>query len=156
MIKVLFICHGNICRSTMAEFVFKKMTADLGLADEFCIQSAATSREEIGNPIHSGTQKVLRRHGVPFDGHRAVQITQADYVKFDYILTMDKQNITNALRIFGGDPLGKVRRLLSYTEAERDIADPWYSGNFDITYDDIVNGCRGFLVYLREKGGVEF
>ena len=154
MIKVLFTCHGNICRSTMAEFVFKKMTADLGLADEFCIQSAATSCEEIGNPIHSGTQKVLRRHGVPFDGHRAVQITQADYVKFDYILTLDKQNITNALRIFGGDPSGKVRCLLSYTEAERDIADPWYSGNFDITYDDIVNGCRGFLAYLRENGEV--
>ena len=156
MIKILFVCHGNICRSTMAEFVFKKMTADLGLADEFCIQSAATSREEIGNPIHSGTQKVLRRHEVPFDDHRAVQITQADYVKFDYILTMDKQNITNALRIFGDDPSGKVRRLLSYTGEERDIADPWYSGNFDITYDDIVNGCRGFLAYLREKSGVEF
>ncbi|MGI5824059.1 MAG: low molecular weight protein-tyrosine-phosphatase [Bacillota bacterium] len=150
MIKVLFICHGNICRSAMAEFVLKKMVADLGKTEDFYICSAATSCEEIGNPIHSGTVKMLRKYNIPFSDHRAVQIIRDDYNRYDYILTMDRWNTVNALRIFGGDPKDKVHGLLDYTTEGRDIADPWYSGDFEATYKDIKAGCEGFLRFLKE------
>lgn len=149
MIRVLFICHGNICRSTMAESFFTHMVNKKGLAGQFCIASAATSREEIGNPPHYGTVDKLRSMGIPLVPHRAVQMTKADYKKYDYIIGMDSMNIRNILRILGNDEEHKVYRLLDFVEHSRDIADPWYTGNFDVTYDDIVEGCEALLSYLQ-------
>lgn len=146
MIKVLFVCHGNICRSTMAEFVFKDMIKKENLEDKFLILSAATSDEEIGNHIHSGTRRKLKEVGVIFDESKtAVRIKKSDYDKFDYIIGMDSMNVVNMKKVFGGDPDGKIFKLLYFSGLERDIADPWYTGNFDITYDDIVMGLSGFL-----------
>ena len=146
MIKVLFVCHGNICRSTMAEFVFKDMVKKENLEDKFLILSAATSDEEIGNHIHSGTRRKLKEVGVIFDESKtAVRIKKSDYDKFDYIIGMDSMNVVNMKKVFGGDPDGKIFKLLYFSGLERDIADPWYTGNFDITYDDIVMGLSGFL-----------
>lgn len=152
MIKVLFLCHGNICRSTMCESVFTYMVKNQGLADRFCIDSAATSTEEIGNSPHRGTVNKLRKVNIPLIPHRARQITWSDYEKFDYIIGMDTWNIRNLNRMLKGDPEGKVYKLLSFAGSGRDIADPWYTGNFDETYEDIVEGCEGFLQYLREQG----
>ena len=145
MINVLFICHGNICRSPMGEFILKDMVAKRGIADNFYIESAATSTEEIGNPVYPPARNKLRVHGIDPSGKTARQITKADYKKFDYIFCADSYNIKNALRIFGGDPENKVCRLLDLTDRPRDIADPWYTGNFNITWDDIVEGCEAFL-----------
>ena len=152
MIKILFICHGNICRSTLAESVFTHKVKALGLADQFVIDSSATSREEIGNPPHRGTVNKLREVGIPLVPHRAKQITLADYDKFDYIIGMDTANIRNLNRMLKGDPEGKVYKFLSFAGSGRDIADPWYTGNFDETYEDVVEGCEGFLKYLEEHG----
>ena len=152
MIKVLFVCHGNICRSTMAEFVFKDMVRKEGLDDKFLILSAATSTEEIGNGIHYGTRKKLREVGIPFDQNKvAVQIKKADYDKFDYLIGMDERNIVNMKRCFGGDENKKVFRLLEFVGKQRDIADPWYTGNFDETYNDVIEGLNGFLEKLEIK-----
>ena len=155
MIKVLFICHGNICRSPMAEFVLKDMVARAGLADRFYIASAATSTEEIwngvGNPVYPPAREELARHGIGCEGKRAVQLTRDDYDKYDYLIGMDSANIRNMHRMLGGDPEGKVYRLLSFAGVERDISDPWYTGNFDETYRDVSLGCNAFLEYLREK-----
>ena len=148
MIKVLFICHGNICRSTMAESVFTHMVKQRHIESQFEIGSAATSREEIGNAPHYGTVDKLRRVGIPVVPHRAVQMTAADYERYDYLIGMDSANIRNMQRIAGGDPEGKIFRLLSFAGKERDIADPWYTGNFDETYQDIVEGLEGLLQYL--------
>ncbi|MCI7042346.1 MAG: low molecular weight phosphotyrosine protein phosphatase [Lachnospiraceae bacterium] len=145
MIKVLFICHGNICRSTMAESVLTHMVKQRHIDHLFEINSAATSREEIGNPPHHGTVNKLRQVGIPLIPHRAVQMTKADYEKYDYLIGMDDWNIRNMLRIAGSDPDHKIRKLLSFADSERDIADPWYTGNFDETYDDIIEGCEAFL-----------
>ena len=146
MIKVLFVCHGNICRSTMAEFVFKDMVKKENLEDKFLILSAATSDEEIGHHIHSGTRRKLKEVGVIFDESKtAVRIKKSDYDKFDYIIGMDSMNVVNMKKVFGGDPDGKIFKLLYFSGLERDIADPWYTGNFDITYEDIVMGLSGFL-----------
>ncbi|MBQ4040361.1 MAG: low molecular weight phosphotyrosine protein phosphatase [Oscillospiraceae bacterium] len=145
MINVLFICHGNICRSPMGEFILKDMVAKRGIAHRFHIESAATSTEEIGNPVYPPARNKLRAHGIDPSGKTARQITKADYKKFDYIFCADSYNIKNALRIFGGDPENKVCRLLDLTDRPRDIADPWYTGNFDVTWDDIVEGCEVFL-----------
>ena len=145
MIKVLFICHGNICRSTMAQFVFQDMVNKKGVADKFYIDSAATSREEIGNSTHWGTVNKLKKVGVPVLSHKAKQITKKDYDEFDYIIAMDSNNIRNLNRLLNGDPEGKVSKLLSFAGSGRDIADPWYTGNFDVTYDDIVEGCTALL-----------
>ena len=145
MIKVLFVCHGNICRSTMAESVLTHMVKQRHIDHLFEINSAATSREEIGNPPHHGTVNKLRQVGIPLIPHRAVQMTKADYEKYDYLIGMDDWNIRNMLRIAGSDPDHKIRKLLSFADSERDIADPWYTGNFDETYDDIIEGCEAFL-----------
>lgn len=151
MIKVLFVCHGNICRSPMAEFIFKDMVKKKGTADCFIIESAATSREEIGNPVHRGTRRKLREAGISADGKTAVQIRKSDYFKYDYILGMDSFNMRNMRYVFDNDEDGKLSRLLDFSDKPRDIADPWYTGNFDVTYDDIVEGCEAFYNYLLEK-----
>lgn len=145
MIKVLFICHGNICRSTMAEFILKDMVDKRNLSSDFYIESAATSREEIGNDTHYGTKRKLDEIGVKYTKRKARQITKADYDKFDYIIGMDDANIRNILRIVGGDDKGKVSKLLDWANLDRSIADPWYTGNFDETYDDVVKGLEEFL-----------
>lgn len=133
-IKILFVCHGNICRSPMAEFVMKKLVSDANFADHFQIASAATSTEEIwngiGDPVYPPAKAELARHGISCEGKRARQVTKADYAEYDYLIGMDSANIRNMLRIFGGDPDGKVARLLSYAGSERDISDPWYTGEF--------------------------
>ena len=145
MIKVLFVCHGNICRSTMAESVLTHMVKQRHIDHLFEINSAATSREEIGNPPHHGTVNKLRQVGIPLIPHRAVQMTKSDYEKYDYLIGMDDWNIRNMIRIAGEDPDHKIRKLLSFAGSARDIADPWYTGNFDETYDDIIEGCEAFL-----------
>ena len=152
MIKILFVCHGNICRSTMAEFVFKDMVRKENLENEFLILSAATSSEEIGNHIHSGTRRKLKEVGVPFDESKtAVKIKKTDYDEFDYIIGMDSMNVVNMKMVFVGDPDGKIFKLLYFSGLERDIADPWYTGNFDVTYDDILMGLSGFLKAVKKN-----
>ena len=148
MPKVLFICHGNICRSTMAEFVFRYMVRRAGHENEFYIESAATSREEIGNDTHPGTKEKLRENGIPFESRHARQMTKKDYEKFDYIIGMDDANVRNIERICGGDPEHKITRLLEHAGADRSIADPWYTGNFDETYDAVIQGCEALMEEL--------
>lgn len=147
MIKVLFICHGNICRSTMAQYVFQNMVNKSGLTDSFYIDSAATSREEIGNPPHHGTQRKLREMDIPCGDHRARQMRREEYDLFDYIVGMDSWNIRNINKIIGnGDPERKVSKLLDFTDRKgADIADPWYTGDFDATYRDVKEGCEALL-----------
>ncbi len=145
MIKVLFVCHGNICRSTMAEYVMKDMVKKAGLEDCFYIDSAATSREEIGNPVHRGTQQKLKEENIPCGNHRARQLRKEEYQEFDYIIGMDTWNIRNMMRILGSDPEAKVSKLLDFSEHSGDIADPWYTGDFDKTYEDVKEGCEGLL-----------
>ena len=151
MTKILFVCHGNICRSTMAQYVFEDMIKKAGLAERFEIDSAATSREEIGNGVHRGTRRKLAEMGIPCGNHRARQATKADYAHFDYLLIMDANNRRNLMAIIGTDPADKVHRLLDFSKNPRDIADPWYTGNFDVTYNDIAEGCKDFLDYIRLK-----
>ncbi len=147
-IKVLFICHGNICRSTMAESVFTHMVKTRHIDHLFEINSAATSREEIGNGPHYGTVNKLRQVGIPVVPHRAVQMTAQDYDYYDYHIGMDTANIRNMNRIAGGDPDGKIYKLLSFAGLGRDVADPWYTGDFDSTYRDVTEGLEGFLKHL--------
>lgn len=154
MIKVIFLCHGNICRSTMSQFVLQDMVNKRGLSDHFYINSAATSREEIGNPPHYGTVNKMREVGIPVLPHRAVQMTKKDYEKYDYLIVMDEANIRNMKRIVGGDAEGKIHMLLDFSDEPRAIADPWYTGNFDVTYRDVVEGCEGFLRFLEEQGSI--
>lgn len=145
MIRVLFVCHGNICRSTMAEFVFKDMASKAGKGGDFYIESAATSREEIGSDTHPGTKKKLSENGIPFTRRKARQLTKRDYEAFDYIIGMDDANVRNIMNICGGDPEGKVFKLLDFAGKDRSIADPWYTGNFDETYDDVTEGCEALM-----------
>lgn len=154
MIKVLFVCLGNICRSPMAEFVFKDMVKKRGLEDCFYIASAATSYEESGNPVHPGTRNKLKKYGISVAGKYAVRMEKADYGKYDYLIGMEQWNKKNMLRILGSDPEGKISLLLDYTSRPGDIADPWYTGNFDETYEDIVEGLEGFLKYLEREGKI--
>lgn len=143
--NVLFICHGNICRSPMAEYILKDMVRKRGLEDCFYIDSAATSREEIGNSVYPPARRKLRQMQVPCGDHRAVQVTKADYDAYDYLIIMDRYNRRNLMRIIGDDPEGKVHEMLSFCGISRDVADPWYTGDFDQTYEDIVAGCEAFL-----------
>ena len=145
MIKILFVCHGNICRSPMADFVFKDMVKKLGKSDEFYIASAATSFEEIGNPVHYGTAEILDKLGISYSGKRAVHLEKSDYDKYDYLICMDNANVRNTLRIVGGDNGKKVYKLLEFVNSDADVADPWYTGNFDVTYNDVKRGCEGLL-----------
>ena len=148
MIKILFVCHGNICRSPMAEYVMKDKVQKRGLNDCFLIDSAATSTEEIGNGVHRGTRKKLKEMQIPCGDHRARQMKRTDYEAYDYLIGMDSFNIRNMQRIVGKDSEGKIQRLLDFGEAPRDIADPWYTGNFDETYEDVEEGCEALLNYV--------
>ena len=153
-IKVLMVCHGNICRSTMAQSVLQHLVNNRGLSDLFYIDSAATSREEIGNSPHYGTVRKLKQVGIPVIPHRAVQMTRQDYLEYDYLIGMDTANIRNMNTIVGGDPKGKIYKLLSFAGEGRDVADPWYTGDFDATYRDVMAGCEGFLEFLEECGEI--
>lgn len=150
MINVLFVCHGNICRSPMAEFMFKDMVNKKGLEKDFYIESAAVSSEEIGNPVYPPAKKRLAKEGIGCEGKRARKMTKADYNKFDYILAMESYNIDRMMRIIGDDPESKVHLLLDYTDSKGDISDPWYTGDFDRAYNDIMEGITGFLEAVRK------
>ena len=150
MIKVLFVCLGNICRSPMAEYVFKDMLKKSGEEGNFYVDSAATSTEEIGNSVHYGTRNKLKQMNIECGNHKARRITKQDYEKFDYIIAMEERNIIDIERIVGKDIKGKIYKLLDFSDYPRDIADPWYTGNFDKTYDDIVQGLNGFVKYLNK------
>ena len=145
MIKVLFICHGNICRSPMAEFVLKDMVKQEGREKDFLIESAATSTEEIGNSVYPPARKKLAEHGIGCEGKTARQMRASDYRRFDLLIGMDRANLRNMQRICGGDPDGKIHLLLDYTGRPGDVADPWYTGDFEATWRDVEEGCRGLL-----------
>ena len=151
MTKVLFVCLGNICRSPMAEFLFKDMVNKKGLRDKFIIESAGTSNEEEGNPVHYGTKNKLSEVGISVDGKYARQLKKDDYEKFDYIIAMEQRNIRDIYRIVGEDKENKIYRLLDFSNRPRDIADPWYTHNFDLTYDDIMEGLESFIKFLEEN-----
>lgn len=158
-IKVLMVCHGNICRSPMAEFILKDLVQKRGISDRFHIASAATSSEEIwngvGNPVYPPAREELAKHGIGCDGKRAVQVTKADYGKYDYLICMDQNNLRNLGRIIGPDKDDKVSLLLDYVgRCGQSIADPWYTGNFKATYSDVVAGCEGLLAHLETQGQI--
>ena len=148
MIKILFVCHGNICRSPMAEFVMKDMVKKKALSDLFEIASAATSTEELGNPVYPPARRKMREEGLNCDGKTARQMTKDDYGYYDYIIAMDRFNLRNMVRFVGNDPEGKVSLLLDFTDSPGDVADPWYTGDFDKTWDDVTRGCRALLKKL--------
>lgn len=145
MTSVLFVCHGNICRSPMAEFVMKDLVKKSGLEGQFHIESAATSTEELGNPVYPPARRKLAEHGIDCTGKTARQLTRADYDRYDFLIGMDRANLRNMTRICGGDPDGKIRLLLDFTEHPGDIADPWYTGDFEATWRDVSEGCRELL-----------
>ena len=155
MKKVLFVCLGNICRSPMAEFVFKDMVAKRGLADEFYIESCATSTEEIwngvGNPVYPPAKRELAKHGISCEGKRARQITKEDYDKFDILLCMDDSNMRNIKWIIPSDPQHKIHKLMKFAGTDASVADPWYTGDFETTYNDVLKGCEGLMEYLLEN-----
>lgn len=151
MIKILFICLGNICRSPMAEFIMKDMVEKRGIQHMFYIASAATSSEETGNPVHHGTRNKLKQYGISTAGKHAIQLKKGDYKNYDYLIGMEERNLASMRRIIGGDPDNKMYRLLDFSNHPRDIADPWYTGNFDLTYTDIVEGCEALLSYLKTE-----
>lgn len=155
MKKIMFICHGNICRSPMAEFIFKKMLAENGLADRVSVSSCATSTETIwhgqGEPVYPPAAKELSKHGISCDGKRSVQLTKADYGKYDLLICMDSNNIRNALRILGSDPQKKLCKLMDFTSRPGDVADPWFTGDFTTTYRDICEGCTALLAKLKKE-----
>ena len=145
MIRIMFVCHGNICRSPMAEFIMKKLVADAGLSGDFLIASSATSTEELGNPVYPPARAELAKHGIGCAGKTAVQLKKSDYGKYDYFIGMDTANIRNMNRIFGSDPDGKIYKLLTFAGRSDDVSDPWYSRDFGKAYADIEDGCRGLL-----------
>ena len=151
MIKILFVCHGNICRSTMAEFVFKDMVKKQGLQDDFLIESKATHRDELGSDTYWGTKEKLDKEGIPYTRRRATLMTREDYERYDYILGMDDENMFFIKKIVGSDPDNKVHLLMSYAGENRSIADPWYTGNFDETFNDVTAGCKGLLKVIASK-----
>ena len=147
--KIIFICHGNICRSPMAEFVMKKLVEEAGLGEQFEIASAATSTEEIGNPVYPPARRKLAEHGIRCDGKTARQMTRADYQHYDHIIAMDRNNLRNLKRMFGEDTERKISLLMDYTHRPGDVADPWYTGDFEATWRDVSEGCRGLLKTLN-------
>ena len=149
MTRVLFVCHGNICRSPMAEFVMKDLVKKAGLEGQFHIESAATSTEEIGNPVYPQAKHKLAEHGIDCAGKTARQLTRADYNRYDLLIGMDRANLRNMNRICGGDPNGKIRLLLDYTDRPGDVADPWYTDDFETTWRDVSEGCRGLLQEVK-------
>lgn len=149
MIKILFICHGNICRSPMAEFVMKELVRKAGWEAQFCIASAATSREELGNPVYPPARRKLAEHGIPCGGHAARLLTAEDYEKYDLLIGMDSANLRNMHRICGDDPDGKLHLLMEYAgRSNAEVADPWYTGDFEATWRDVLAGCQGLLALL--------
>ncbi len=153
MIKILFVCLGNICRSPMAEMIMTHLVRQKGLEKQFVIDSAATSTEEIGNGIYPPAREELRRHGIPLLPHRARQMTKADYERYDLLLGMEERNLRRMTAICGSDPEGRIRKLTDYSDG-RDIADPWYSDRFDITYEEITRACEGLINTLRKEGKI--
>ena len=149
MIKVLFCCHGNICRSPMAEFVMKDLVKKAGLEHQFTIASAATSTEEIGNPVYPPARRKLAEHGIDCGGHAARQLRRDDYDRWDYLVGMDSANLRNMHRICGGDPEGKISLLLDWTGHPGSVADPWYTGDFEATWQDVLAGCQALLEQIR-------
>lgn len=148
--KILFVCHGNICRSPMAEFIMKNLVSEAGLSDAFEIASAATSTEEIGNPVYPPARRKLAEHGIACDGKTARQLTRRDYDNYDLLIGMDRYNIRNMERMCGGDPDGKIHMLMEYAGNDgQDVADPWYTGDFNATWRDCLNGCKGLLKLLE-------
>ncbi len=150
MIKILFVCHGNICRSPMAEFVMKRMVKEEKLSGEFEIASAATSTEELGNPVYPPARKIMAEHGISCAGKTSRQLRADDYEYYDYIVAMDTNNLRNMRRFVGTDPQGKVSLLMEHTGVSRDVKDPWYTGDFEATWDDVNVGCRALLDKLRK------
>lgn len=151
MIKILFVCHGNICRSPMAEFTMKNMAAKAGLSEQFEISSSATSTEEIGNPVYPPAKRKLAEHGIACDGHSARQLTNDDYDRYDLLIGMDGENLRSMYRICGGDYADKMHLLMEYTNCPGDVADPWYTRDFEATWRDIAAGCEGLLLRLNQS-----
>ncbi len=153
MIRIMFVCHGNICRSPMAEFILKDMAQKEGISDGLVIASSATSTEEIwngvGNPVYPPARDELKKHGLDCAGKRAVQLSLCDYDKYDLFIGMDSANIRNMTRMLGGDPKKKIRKMMDFTNRGGDVADPWYSGHFEQTYHDIYDGCKGLMLYIK-------
>ena len=149
--KILFVCHGNICRSPMAEYVMKDLVKREGLEDECSIASAATSTEEIGNGVYPPARRKLQEHGISCAGYAARQLRQADYQAYDLLVGMDRANLRNMLRICGGDPEGKISLLMDHTSRRGEVADPWYTGDFETTWQDVLEGCQGLLEQLKER-----
>ena len=150
MIKILFVCHGNICRSPMAEYRLRALVREAGLQARITAASAATSAEELGNPVYPPARRKLAEHGIACAGHAARQLQRADYDRYDLLIAMDEENLAGMRRICGGDPAGKMRLLLSYTDTPRSVADPWYTGDFEAAWQDIDRGCRALLAALTE------
>ena len=152
MTKILFVCHGNICRSPMAEFVMKDLVKKAGLEDQFEIASAATSTEEIGNPVYPPARRKLAEHGISCAGHSARQLRREDYGRYDLLVGMDRANLRNMQRICGGDPEGKISMLMDHTDRKGEVADPWYTGDFEATWQDVLEGCQALLGQLQGEG----
>ena len=150
MTKILFVCHGNICRSPMAEFVMKRLVDEAGLTEQFEIASAATSTEEIGNPVYPPARRKLAEHGISCEGKTARQMTRDDYLYYDLIIAMDRNNLRNLRRMFGEDTLHKITLLMDYTCRPGDVADPWYTGDFEATWLDVLEGCQGVLRFCNK------
>ena len=150
-IRILFVCHGNICRSPMAEFILREKAKELGLEDTVIVASAATSEEELGNPVDPRAAAILHAHGIDCAEKRARQMCKCDYDAYDYLIGMDRMNVANMRRIAGGDPCGKMCRLLDFAANPRDIADPWYTGDFNAAFADICEGCTALLKRLKAQ-----
>lgn len=151
MKKILFVCHGNICRSPMAEFVMKDLVKKAGLESQFYIESAATSREEIGNPVYPPARQKLKEHGISCEGHAARQLTNQDYEEYDLLISMDQANLRSMYRICGGDFADKMSLLMEHTDHPGDVADPWYTGDFEATWQDVLAGCQGLLKEIEHE-----
>ncbi|HIS63779.1 MAG TPA: low molecular weight phosphotyrosine protein phosphatase [Candidatus Avoscillospira avistercoris] len=151
MIKILFVCHGNICRSPIAEFVMKDLVRKAGRAAEFSIVSAATSTEELGNPVYPPARRMMAAHGIDCTGKTARQLRKADYAQYDYLIGMDQANFRNMQRMCGGDPDGKIHLLLDFTDRPGQVADPWYTGDFQATWEDVLEGCEGLLRHIDNQ-----